>query len=290
MPISRLTIAKRDIVKAFQQTPAPVFTTAEIDKILATNRAFWRLAKNTTVNKFIAYLLDQTPLKAIRFNFPNRPTTRYTWGEVHPMRIAQSLKPEGYFSHYTAMQLHGLTEQIPKTIYLNFEQDMSGGGGKLTQGGIDRAFKSKPRVSNSVAPLGDLRVCLLNGRNTGKLGVVEIDADNFGKLRVTNVERTLIDAAVRPVYSGGVFEVAQAYKMGQQHVSINKLVAYLKQLEYTYPYHQAIGFYLERSGAYKQSQVDMLRQCPMEFDFYLANRMGATQYNEKWRLFIPNGF
>jgi predicted transcriptional regulator of viral defense system len=141
-----------------------------------------------------------------------------------------------------------------------------------------------------VAPFGELRICLLNGRNTGQLGVIEIDEPKVGRLRVTGIERTLIDAAVRPVYSGGVFEVAQAYKMARERVSINKLVAYLKQLAYTYPYHQAIGFYLDRSGVYKDSQIKLLRQFPMNFDFYLANRMGGGQYNEKWRLFIPQGF
>jgi hypothetical protein len=146
MSPTRLSIAKRDIVKAFEQAPAPVFTRTDIDEILRKNRSFWRLTQSTTTNKFIAYLLDQTPLKAIQFEFPKRPTTRYTWGKVHPIRVTQFLQPEGYFSHYTALQLHGLTQQIPKTIYLNIEQQLAGGGGKLTQAGIDRAFKSKPRV------------------------------------------------------------------------------------------------------------------------------------------------
>jgi predicted transcriptional regulator of viral defense system len=37
-----------------------------------------------------------------------------------------SLEQDAYFSHYTAMQLHGLTEQIPKVMYLNVEQHASG--------------------------------------------------------------------------------------------------------------------------------------------------------------------
>ena len=290
MPQSRLTIAKPDIIKAFEAAPSHVFTRGEIDEIVAANRAFWRLTASTTTNKFITYLLNAAPLKAVRFEFPYRPTIRYMWGEIHPILVAQSLKPEGYFSHYTAIQLHGLTEQIPKTIYLNFEQDLAGGGGELTQERIDRAFKLKPRVSNNVAPLGDLRVCLLNGRSTGRLGVIEIDAPRIGRLRVTGIERTLIDAAVRPVYAGGVSDVAEAYRLAADRVSVNKLVAYLKKLAYTYPYHQAIGYYLERADVYKDSQLDLLRRIPRKFDFYLANRMGAVQYDEKWRLFVPQGF
>ncbi len=62
------------------------------------------------------------------------------------------------------------------------------------------------------------------------------------------------------------------------------------QGRYTYPYHQAIGFYLERSGGYSQSQLDLLRQFDIQYDFYLAHQMKEMDYNEKWRLFIPKGF
>ncbi len=290
MPPTRLSIAKRDIVKAFEETPTRVFTRADIDEIISRNRTFWRLSQSTTTNKFIAFLLDRTPLKAIEFEFPARPTTRYVWGDVPTLQVVQCLNQEAYFSHYTAVDLHELTEQIPKTIYLNIEQRLTGSGGELTQDRIERAFKLKPRVSHNVAPIGDLRICLLNGRNTGRLGVVEISRRDLGQLRVTGVERTLIDIAVRPVYAGGVFEVAKAYKLAQNQLSVNKLVAYLKKLKYTYPYHQAIGFYLDRAGVYKESQINLLHELPMHFDFYLANRMGKVEYIKKWRLFVPKGF
>ena len=64
-----------------------------------------------------------------------------------------------------------------------------------------------------------------------------------GPLRFTNLERTLIDATVRPVYAGGVFEVRKAYELAKEKVSVNRLAALLQKLDYTYPYHQAIGFY-----------------------------------------------
>ena len=68
---------------------------------------------------------------------------------------------------------------------------------------------------------------------------------DYGPLRFTNLERTLIDAAVRPVYAGGVFEVRKAYQLAKEKVSVNRLAALLQKLNYIYPYHQAIGFYLE---------------------------------------------
>jgi len=36
-------------------------------------------------------------------------------------------------------------------------------------------------------------------------------------------------------------------------------------------------------------RAGVLRRFPMEFDFYLANQMGPTEYVKPWRLHIPKG-
>jgi hypothetical protein len=60
-------------------------------------------------------------------------------------------------------------------------------------------------------------------------------------------------------------------------------------MNYIYPYHQAIGFLMERAG-YKEIRLKPLRSIKMDFDFYLVHGMKNPQYNKKWRLFIPQGF
>ena len=289
-PRSRLSIAKKDIVAAINEAEKRVFTRADLDKLLMANRAYWRLSKSTTTNKFIEYLVANAQMELHKFNLPHRPTIRYTWGTAPTLEVVQSLRTEGYFSHFTALQIHGLTEQIPKTVYLNFEQRLSGGGGHLTQEGINRAFQGKCRASGNVTTFRDRRICLLNGQNTGQLGVETIETSEGAKVRVTNIERTLIDICVRPIYCGGTFEVARAFAAASGRCSVNRLVSYLRKLKFTYPYHQTIGFYLDRNGQYSQTQVDLLRQFEIEFDFYLAHSMGETEYIPQWRLFVPKGF
>jgi len=272
-------------MKAFDEAPTKVFTRSNIEDLLSENRKYWRLAQTTTTIKFIEFLTTSTKLELHKFDLPHRPTNRYSWGEVETLELVQSLRPEGYFTHFTALQLHELTEQIPKTVYLNFEQNASGGGGQLSQVSIDRAFKNKCRTSNNITTFREQRVCLLNGQNTGKLGAIARD-----RINLTDVERTLIDIAVRPIYSGGVHEVARAYASAQGMFSVNKVVAYLRRLNYTYPYHQIIGYYLERAGVYSETQLDLLRQFTIEFKFYLAHQMKETDYVEKWKLYVPKGF
>jgi predicted transcriptional regulator of viral defense system len=222
--------------------------------------------------------------------FPYRTDTRFTWGEVPIYALIQSLEEKGYFSHFTAMHLHGLIDQIPKTIYFNIEQPKSSGGGKLSQQSIDRAFRVKCRTSTNIITLRNLRICKINGGNTGELGVVDFTTDEGDKIRITDIERTLIDAAVRPVYAGGIGEIADAFKAAAGRLSVKKISSYLKKLGYTYPYHQAIGFYLDRAGVYKEAETASMRRFPIEFDFYLNYQLKNPAYNEKWRLFTPQRF
>jgi predicted transcriptional regulator of viral defense system len=286
---TRLQIAAADIKASFDALNRNVLTKADIEETLRTNRQFWRLAQSTTVAKFIDFLKQKFGLEEIRIKLPNRPTVRFIWGEATTFEIVQTIRPNGYFTHFTAMYLHALTEQIPKSIYYNFEQRATGGGGQLSQPAIDRAFQNKCRVTSNTAIIRDRRLYVINGQNTQELGVVSFSSEEGAELRVTNIERTLIDISVRPVYSGGVAEVAKAFANAKGRMSLNRLVAYLKKLNFTYPYHQAIGYYLDRAGSYTMAELQPLQKCGMNFDFYLAHQMKSTDYVPQWRLFVPKG-
>jgi len=290
---SRLQVAKRDIVQHFDDLSQKILKLSEIKTILTDQRAYWRLAQRANSHEFIRFLTENAKLKRLDFPFPYRKEYRYTWGNVPLLEVLLTLKPGSYFTHYTAVRINGLTEQVPKTIYLNHEQRPHHPNGTLEQASIDRAFKRAQRTSQNVVKYGDLRICLINGMHTQQLGVtaetVEYDASGPAKVRVTNIERTLIDITVRPVYAGGVAQVLKAFELAKDRVSVNRLMAMLQKLSYVYPYHQAIGFYLERAG-YKSSSIELLRRAPMNFDFYLAHHMGPTTYVKQWRLYVPKGF
>lgn len=293
MSKTRFSIAKSDIVETINGLSINVFRLSELEKLLEENRASWRLAKNTTAGKFINDLREHAGLKRVELKFPNRKEIRYIWHNATTYQILMTLKGNPYFTHYTAMSTHHLTEQVPKIIYVNCEgRSIPRAEGELEQHRIDLAFRGRGRPSNNITTIKDHKVCLLNGKRTEQVGVIDGKGPDGENIRLTNVERTLIDITVRPMYSGGASEVLKAFRIAKERdlISVNKLVATLQKLDYIYPYHQAIGFYMERSGVYDNFSLGILRQFKMEFDFYLTHEMKEKEYSKEWRLFYPKGF
>jgi predicted transcriptional regulator of viral defense system len=291
--VNSLQIAKSTIVAHFDKKGTRVLRYKELGAILSKERRSWRLEQKTTVKDFIDFLIESGNLTRFEFPFPNRHETLFAWGKVPTMEMLLHIKTSSYFSHRTAVYMHGLAKHIPPDIYISHERASPSRNANIDQARIDEAFRSPAHATQNTTDFGDRHLVLLNGASSQQLGVekqtVKYGADKAALVRLTNMERTLIDAAVRPIYTGGHSEVAKAFKLAKEQVSVARLSAMLKKLSYTYPYHQSIGYYMERAG-YQPSQLDLLRRFPREYDFYLDHGMQDTEYIKDWRLHVPRGF
>ncbi|MGB8931947.1 MAG: hypothetical protein WCC48_11930 [Anaeromyxobacteraceae bacterium] len=283
--------SQKAILRLLDDVPHRVFTRRDLGSIISNATQSGQLSVSVSATRFIDFL-GSHGLTRVRFAAPeNAPAavTRYVWGPVSLFSLGLSLRAGAYLSHGTAVFLHGLTDQIPKTVYVNKEQSPKPPPTlPLSQEGLNRAFANAQRASTYVFGWEGNRFVLLSGKNTNRLEVSELAGPAGERLDVTKLERTLIDITVRPAYAGGVFEVAKAYRAAKDRISINTLVATLKQLGYLYPYHQAIGFYLERAGV-DPAKLEKLKQLGLNFDFFLSHKMGPTSYSPEWRLRFPEG-
>lgn len=273
-----------------------VYGYKELAVLIKKNRKEWKLPSYLTASKSLNKLLEKEIIKPTTLVSLNGETTvtRFYIRESSNYELFLSLKPESYLSHSTAIFLHGLNDQIPNTVYVNKEQSKKDSITKvvaLSQKDIDNVFSKKQRISQNGFLYKGAKTVLLNGQHTNLLGVIEIK-DSLGvPLKITNLERTLIDIAVRPAYSGGVYQVLEAYKGALESANIKLLVSMLKKLKYRYPYHQSIGFYLTKAG-YPKTATNMLKKIDFKHDFYLDYSIPEKNkaYDKNWQLFYPKGF
>ncbi len=276
----------------FASSSRRIYSPAEIKRFFYELRSKHHLPQRTKFDEFIKVASNVGQLNEIFLKCPEQYESlpqRYSWGaQFSVYELALSLRKGAYLSHGTAAVLHSLTTHAPGTIYVNKEQSTKPSSGSLTQQGLNNAFAHRQRESRYIVLYGQYRITLLNGKGTGRLGVETMQGRDGELIDVTNIERTLIDITVRPAYSGGVHNVLSSFEAARSRISIDKLVALLRDLDFIYPYHQAIGFYMQRAGYDRASWV-ALRSQEQNYDFFLAHAMTNPKFDREWRVFYPSG-
>lgn len=236
-------------------------------------------------SEYLDWLIVQHVVDAIAFTDKDgKIFYRYVRRGYKPpiYEIALILKQRCYISHLSAAHIHGFVKLKPDILYVTSEGIEKPGLPMVTDpAAIASAFKSKARRSGSVYTIGKEKVILLGGKFTGQLGVVKKDG-----IRLTDPERTLIDIVVRPFYAGGAQAVLDIYKVAKGQISVPILIEYLNEINFAYPYHQALGFYLEKAG-YRGKTITRLDKDYAKTKFYLDYEMNSQLFDKKWQVYYP---
>lgn len=198
-------------------------------------------------------------------------------------KTVNKLYKESYYTHLTALHLNKLIKEEPSNLYLNIERNKKTINGFISQAMVDKAFANPPRSSSKLVSIKNREVYILNGQYNNKLGVIK----NTHDLYYTDIERTLIDITVRPQYAGDVYTVLTAFKLAKAKVDLLKLRNYLDALEFTYPYEQAIGFYLDKAGYSIKEQNLFYTMNRYKIRFYLTHGIANPILNAKWNIYVP---
>lgn len=270
----------------FQEKNEGILKYREITKSLKENRKEWKKITSVKVKDFFDYLIKNKQMMIAAFNFPNRSEIRYLFKEYSLYKILNSIYRDSYFSHKTAVYFHGLIKNEPKEIFINTEQTKKRRyeDSDIKQSQIDLAFKNNPRLTKNIAYYDDRLIYGLNGMYTGRIGVSEINLQTNEKIKITDLERTLIDISVRPQYLGGTTNVQEIYCAVKNRIEIQKLFSYLEKINFVYPYKQVIGFYLENAGVSYEDVIKFTGEV-FKYKFYLAHKMTDIKFSTKWNLF-----
>jgi predicted transcriptional regulator of viral defense system len=265
--------------------PPRAWNRKDIELYLAEKRADWNAPKYFTPSLLISFLVENEIARVGEISSQGYGRkTRYVIGDLSVLQFACSFYKNSYVSHATALYVHGLSR--PGKIFVNHEQTPKKTTSRLSQARIDQAFRNQPRRSTFEFQVGTHTITFLNGKNTGDAGVIDITGPSGEPLRSTSLERTLIDCVVRPQYAGGIQAVAAALPQAIGRVSAAEICRLLARTKYAYPYHQSLGFLLERAGM-PASALEPLRSIPMRFKFYLDYGMKKSVYDPRWQTYYP---
>jgi predicted transcriptional regulator of viral defense system len=286
----RSPVIPREVHQFMESVENPVFMESALRKAFDTNRSNWQLSDFMTFSEFFKLLWKEKVISQITLESELYPSiVRYAYGKVTEFQVALSMKPRSFLSHGTAVFLHGLTDQIPRAIYVNQEQSPKPKPTMgISQERIRLAYSRPQRTSRYAFRFGDHRIILVNGKSTNRMGVMQTKGPSGELLDVTSIERTLIDIIVRPAYAGGIFQVLDAYKAAKDRVNPREILRILSEMDYVYPFHQSVGFLMERAG-YEASSTLALRERGLNFDFYLVHGARELDYEKSWRLYFPKG-
>jgi hypothetical protein len=280
------SVTQKRLRAYFAPKSAAIFWPGELSRILEDLRLKCD-ALDLNAEQILKFLLNEGILVKAEFRSPKYPPiVRYFCGRPSPYQLATSLRRHSFLCHETALVLHGFASPS-QLIYVNQEQTPKPASDGVTQEAITSAFSNRQRKSQYIFRYAGTQYVLLSGKNTARTGVVQMKRPNGEDVEVTDVERTLIDAVVRPTYAGGIKQVANAYNHAVHKLDIGHMIKLLKKMQYVYPYHQSVGFLLERAGRSEQD-CRIFKRLGTEFDFYLDYKMKNPLYNENWRLFYPS--
>lgn len=223
--------------------------------------------------------------------FAAQPQQHYS-----PYTISQVIAPTGYFCNLSAVYYHGLTIQVPKTVYrvLSRKQAARKTAPRqrtLTDHAIFEAFIKPHRVTSHMYKFLGYTIAVTERASTVKAGVV--NASSHGVLpagsQVTCLERTLIDTVVNPQYAGGILDTIDYFAQAKDKLDPAKLVHIYDQLRFFYPYWQSIGFIADRTGVQKLATL-LHKKYKLKNRFFIDHGAKTSWlFDHAWRIHYPKG-
>jgi hypothetical protein len=149
----------------------------ELDDLLTTRQDGWKTPERPGNHEIIPVLIENDLLRIAEITSAvYGRKTRYTIGKASFLQLASSFYKGSYLSHGTALRLHGLASF--DQVFVNHEQSPKHSNSRLSQSGMDRAFKSPQRQSSYIFQHGNRTITFLNGKHTDRAGVVEFEGPN----------------------------------------------------------------------------------------------------------------
>ena len=154
---------------------------------------------------------------------------------LHEFEIAMALVQPAAISHWSALHHHGLTEQLPRRVFV------------LTTAGISVPHRrgTKAQGSDKGYPVAGATYQFVQVKPERFFGIEEVWVGET-RIKITDPERTLLDGLTMPQYCGDFAEVLHAFQVRGQNLDLKRIIDFA--LRWDAATAKRLGWILERQG------------------------------------------
>lgn len=208
--------------------------------------------------------------------------------EVEHMLSAWTSYRNQYVSHYSALYLYDLVLQRPHDFHITREALANTGLVKniLNPTAVKQAFMKPFRKTKQKGYYKGNTFSFHEKKKSELCGITEIELRGV-KIKISDLERTFLDCIMAPELAGGILTIENAFR--EVELNLIKVINHYRLINPIYPYWQRMGFMLDMINRDQSHLITKFFGSP-QVDFFIDNNYReGWNYNEKWRIFYPQG-
>ena len=194
---------------------------------------------------------------------------------LHPFAVATKLIEPSAISHWSALQYHGLTEQLPQYITVTTPRKVVTPSMRKS---VDRGPIDKHRWT-----VGAEEIEFVTVHPDHFFGIEQVWVDQLFRVPITDRERTLLDLCIFPRRFGGTTEVLGIFEEHWAACDLARLVAYAVQYG-TVVVAKRLGWTLETVGVPLPVIESLLAMPATSYGLVDPSRPHTGPYEPRWRM------
>jgi len=245
------------LITILHEQNKPIFRLKEVQKILRVDEVSSRSFVRKLVNRGVITRLKPGLFIVVPFELGKK--SDYIG---NPFIVAREImgRKDYFLSHVTAMEIHGALTQPQFIFYIT-------------------TLKSR----RSITTMG-IEFRFIQNQKKYFFGIEDHWVTKQDKVKVSDLERTIIDGLKQPEYCGGLTEVAKGLWMRRQDINVNRLISYTIKIGVGAVIRR-LGFLLElyKIGSFEEWEIlrSQLTETYVQLDPLLPSE---GKYLRKWRL------
>lgn len=190
---------------------------------------------------------------------------------AHEFEIAMHLVDPAAISHWSAMQYHGLTDQLPARVFVLTTKDCS----------VPRIRGKKASRDIEGYPVGDTTYRFVQLKPERFFGTEKVWVSD-ARIEITDPERTLIDGLTMPWLCGDFAEVLQAFQRRLANLDLERITSYALRLDDATA--KRLGWVLKHLDV-ESPEVETLQNLPIK-GYRTLDPSGPARgpFNAEWHI------